>query len=348
MRVIKFILPFILILVIYLFLPHFLANVSKINVMSFNEPANGLEILLARRAFNTARFDRNCSILFIGTSRTMAGYDASFFADKIAIAEKLDASPCSINLGNLGNSPRALEQFVTNYDLQPDLLILEFSPHIFFGVQEFEQTESDFDLYQLSKQVYELRVEKFFSTFSSAAIKLDPAFLYTFFSKSNIENAGNLYPYLVINSFGLGQKLQPDGQVLYHSYLPNAGTTQEVARFLDNTLNNFVRDYSFATFNEYEWEAFLNICKEFGARRIVVVRPPVAPDLYDFENDALWIAVERIVPELGLLGIEYVDMNPNTYSSLDFSHVDWYDTQKLTFDLFTKLEPWLRNNYFRR
>jgi len=348
MRYLRLFLPFGLIFVLYAALPYVLAFFSGTPVIQFNEAENGALILAQRRKFET-EIPSDCDIYFVGTSRTMADYDPGLFAQLVRRDLDLASTPCGLNLGNLGNSPRFLFEAIQNINLDPDLLILEFSPHLFVRDQALEAQQTFFEQYRSAVLKFSLSASGRLRDILhlNAALKLDPAAIY---SLANGESdrpytTEEVYLYLAFSFFGRGQTYNSDGQVTYRTYLNNPQSLQIFEDSLDTDLNNFIRDFSNQTFNSEEWNAYVEIIDYISPSQVVVVRPPVSQEMYQFENEEMAEIIERAMDVFEQFNILYVDLNPNEYSTLDSSHVDWIDSSQVTTDLAKAIMDWVKENF---
>ncbi|MEX1071855.1 MAG: hypothetical protein WEC37_04435 [Anaerolineales bacterium] len=343
----KYFLPFGLIFGLYTTLPHALAFMSQIDIVKFNEAKNGALILAQRMDFEAA-IPPECDIYFAGTSRTMADYDPSLFAQIIQSNLGLAAIPCGLNLGNLGNSPRFLLRAAQNANLKPDLLILEFSPHIFSRDQETQEQRTIFQNYRSSIQILELGVSGYLreKLLLNGTLKIDPAAVFILARSERAFTAEEIYLFLTYSHFGRGQTYNSDGQVSYRTYLSDSEALKIFAGDIDADLDNFIGRNQ--AFNSDEWNAYLGIINYVSVNRIVVVRPPVSPEMYLFENEEMGKIIEMAQNVFDQIGILYIDLNPNEYSILDSSHVDWIDTDQVTTNLVQIMEQWLQENFTAR
>lgn len=348
MRLLRYLFPFALIFLLYLSLPHILASSGGNELFTFNGPENGA-LILNERARNQRGQVEHCDTYFIGTSRTMADFDPSLFADLIQEANISPELSCATNLGNLGNSAIQLSQAFPVDIINPDLVIVEFSPHTFFTTTDLQAEKSAFTDHSRNKQYIELTLDGWLrkSLHLEGTLQIDPAALYIYANQAGkgLAESTDLYPFLATSYFGAGQRFQGDGQVWYRSYFKDSDSARGISEWVDTSLNDFEQSYSETAFSEAEWEAFLDFVQSLGNKRVVIVRPPVSEDLYKFENDELGEPIEKLRVAVKQMDLFYIDINPNDFFSLDESHVDWYETPRLTESLFYWMESWLRKHF---
>lgn len=66
---------------------------------------------------------------------------------------------------------------------------------------------------------------------------------------------------------------------------------------------------------------------------LYLVRPPVAPALYELKNHLGTHLTQRIRALATRHGAAYIDLNSHDYSTSDLTHIDWFDTERLSRDL---------------
>lgn len=345
MRYLKLFVPFIIILGLYALLPRALASLSGMPVAKYNGSLNGANILQMRLKYLSFDIPTNCDIYFVGTSRTMADYDPSIFVEFLEPKLDLQEPLCALNLGNLGNSPRHLLQLMKSNGFRPRILILEFSPQMFYRDLVIEKPTGWFSRYRSWVQLTELktngRLKKLLMFDASLSVRPDSIYFLLAQQHSSPIELANLYEYWAYSSFGRGQTYHPDGQVSYRNYLSNPSLLNVFGSSLDTDLDNFIKAYSGQTFNEREWSSFEELLTIIGRSHVVIVRPPVAADTYNFENNTLSEAVARMITLEKRTGVLYVDLNPNDYQSVDHSHIDGLDTDRVTRDLASMLLEWI-------
>ncbi len=344
MKYIKLFLPFALILLA--------ANLAlrRFDSLCGGEPYNvsleGARILRYRQLMQNPQFAQGAEILFVGTSRTMADYDPEIFAQTLSRELGLARVPAALNLGNLGNYPAQLEAYLKAGELRPKILILEFSPHI-FTLEEDAQTP--FRRYKAAVAPYEL----FVSGWATQALGLQ-----NLSWAVSYEAAAILQPRLNrqtlclrerLRAYRYGQRLKPNGQVWYRVYLPDSAAAELARRkgFAPVEYGAFEKIYLAGDFKETEWQAYQRIVAEVFANggAVIIVRPPVAPELYALENRQKRI-LKTAAAFFAARGVPYLDLNPHAYRTLDMSHVDWYDTAKLSADLAARAAPYVAADSF--
>jgi hypothetical protein len=180
-----------------------------------------------------------------------------------------------------------------------------------------------------------------------ASLKIDPAALYSLGMQVIQKQISlrDLYVFLSYSAFGRGQTFRPDGQVAYRTYLSSQDSVFLMKDAIDTDFDNFVKNYTNRPFNQDEWAAYIRVIKNLSPNRIIIVRPPVSANMYAFENEDMADTVKLAGEIFKTLGLLYIDMNPNPYSSLDHSHIEWYDTDRVTADFLLSAKQWLLDNY---
>lgn len=344
MKYAKLFLPFIVILIACSQALHGFASICASNVTPYNESLEGARIMLYKKEIENPASVKDVDILFAGTSRTMADYDPQVFAKTLAANVPLPYAPSARNLGNMANYPTLFEAYLKSGGLRPKLLIIEFSPHIFIREAEAQKPPDRFSEYRVNVKIQELFVEGWSAQiFGLEELGwISPSSLYAL-SKSRVTQSaacGAELDIFRLGAYGYGQKLKEGGQVAYRTYLPNRQASEKARSLIQTEYGMFESVYLVGSFNESEWEAYKRIISDADSQgSVVVVRPPLDPELYALENQQLPDVVNLVTEYLASNGIPYVDMNSHNYYSLDMSHVDWYDTPKLSEDLALKIIP---------
>lgn len=339
MKYVKLFLPFVLIL--------FAAN-RALRLLDFecggapyNASLEGAKILRYRRLIQNPKFAQDADILFVGTSRTMADYNPDIFARTVSERLGLARVPVGLNLGNLGNYPTEFEAYLKQGGLRPKLLILEFSPHI-FTLEEDPQTP--FRRYRAAVAPYEL----FAGGLLIQALGLENLPWAASYWAATIAQPRANREWICLRerlrAYNYGQRLQPNGQVFYRIYLPDSAAADLARRkgFAPVEYGAFEKIYLAGGFKEQQWAAYQRIIADVAANGgvVILVRPPVAPELYALENGKKPI-LKKTLAYFAEEQIPYVDLNPHAYRALDMSHVDWYDTAALSEDLALRILPYL-------
>ena len=68
--------------------------------------------------------------------------------------------------------------------------------------------------------------------------------------------------------------------------------------------------------------------------------------MYALEEQTHGDLIARVARYLEDQGIPYIDLNPGDYHSTDLSHIDWYDTARLSADFAKRLAPVIRPGLF--
>jgi hypothetical protein len=308
-------------------------------ITPYNPSLEGGRILRYRKQIESPSFAKDADILFVGTSRTMADYDPDIFAQTLSKNIPLPYTPSGRNLGNLGNAPTSLEAYLNAGKLRPKILVLEFSPHIFSLKEEKPLTQ--FDNYRSTVMIQDLLI----SGWTAQILGLENTWAASYLLATLLNPTANHARTCVekqMKAYQYGQRLRENGQVYYRVYLPDWKSTK-IARehgFVPLEYKAFQDIYLVGKFRESEWEAYKRIIQSARSKGVlvIVVRPAVAPELYDLENQKKRV-VDTVTQYLAKQNVVYVDLNPNDYHSLDMSHIDWYDTPRLSADLALKIIP---------
>jgi hypothetical protein len=223
----------------------------------------------------------------------------------------------------------------------PRLLILEFAPHLLLeGKGHLPPTPTT-----LAEWVawYRSRIavaEDFISGFVMEALGmadrpvLDTATLKgigTVFRQP--DKATEVFWRLRGGRFGYGQRRQPDGQVQYVGFLPNASA----AAFLGDTrseLGAYDTIYLARPYRPEAWQALQDLIRlRSDSTEVVVIRAPTGADVYALENARHGERIRMVEDFVKSLGAVYLDLNPHPYHSVDHSHIDGYDTGRLAHQL---------------
>lgn len=344
MKVPKLFFPFVIILIVCGQALNLIGLICGAQLESYNQNLEGARILLYRRGLADSTSLKKIDILFAGTSRTMADYDPEIFAETLAKNIPLPSTPTGRNLGNLANYPDTFESYLNSGQVHPKLLIIEFSPHMFVLPDEVAEKSDLYSKYRLNTRIQELFIDGWIRKMLGLDDLgwLSPSAL---LSLTNTRSArrltcGGKLDVIRLNAYGYGQRLKEGGQVPYHVYLPDRQAAESMRQFASTEYAEYKNVYLVGSFKDPEWEAYKRIIRSVQSHgSVVVVRPAVDPALYALENQQLPSVIGTVTQYLASNEIPYVDMNPNDYSALDTSHIDWYDTPKLSQDLALKIIP---------
>lgn len=323
-------------------IPFILAKQSGVEFTPFNANLEGAKILHHR---NTIKKDdgRKYDFLMAGTSRTMADFSPQIIAETYGNLRGTSQQYLGRNLGNIANYYVEFEMLYTQLP-QHDVLVLEFSPHMLLGGLDEYQDRHNFNYfkeYRRRLDEFEFRLTGLFQKvigFEERFV-LNPRMirdLYNHFVNKSI-SLKRLFTKSRVNN-GYGQVLQADGQIFYYTYIPDEVTGESLRKYRSEykTYKNKILKQPFS---QLSFEAFKNIV--LMESKIVVVRPPVARELYKLENTLAEEEVRMVEQFLQENNITYIDMNPGQWFSTDMSHIDWYDTAEVSRALATLLHKHL-------
>jgi hypothetical protein len=254
------------------------------------------------------------------------------------------------NLGNVANSYAAFEAVLDKLPL-PKILVLEFSPHVVLGHAPPERlNEGMFQRYRSLIREFELLLA---GRLRQVLLLEDPLVINGDALRTAVEQARtgktdlqHLY-YAMRSAHGYGQRLQPDGQVYYRSYLPDRRAAGKLTG-ASSEYGAFESIHLAGSLDPDALSALERIVQRFRAdRQLVIVRPPVSGEIYELENRMQRDAIDRVTAFLSRLGVPYVDMNPSPYQFTDLSHIDWYDTAEATASLAQRLDRAVEWNRFQ-
>jgi hypothetical protein len=308
-----------------------------IRYIPHNDGLEGSRIMATRAENGRGEHLDNLDILLIGSSRTMA----DFSSDVIARNLSENGRPVrAYNLGNLGNDWRWADANLTGTRM-PRVLVLEFSPHLFAVPYPTDTGKDWYDTYREWVAQIEVGVS---GTVREGLglhtmLKLNHASAKAAYRALTDDTIGlaDLFFYLRYEGEG-GQMMRDDGQVYYHSFLPDRSAGQGVRAFGIRGLDPFAAMAGQS--NPSAWNAFDSLLRRaIDHCEIVIVRPPVDSAMYDLENSTFAEIITRMCSRLKAYGIPYIDLNPHPYFSTDMSHIDWYETTALSRELARRMAP---------
>lgn len=337
MRFIRFLLPFLLIVLLLSRGPQILALFGHMKYIEYHVTLEGNRILRAREKLLKGEYPPNYQMLLAGSSRTMADFGPRLI--EAEIGKTLQGLPRirGFNLGNVANCYSDFEKHVRKYG--PPLLVLEFSPHLMLksmrcneSLPEPSAIHRGFSAYRKWIEEREQKV----SGFVLAKLGLDefltlragvPKLLWS--ALRNKEHDFSRVYVATRSHNGYGQVIQPDGQVFYHAYLPDKRAAKLYRELEGGSYGEFDLRLN-SPLDEIQWNSLKRIIELFSGpgRQLVVLRPPVAPELYLLENRRQAPQIERVISYLSKHHVPYLDMNPNEFFMADESHIDWFDTNQ--------------------
>lgn len=319
-------------------IPAWLAESAGHDFTPYNGNLEGARILHHR---NMVKKIDHMSYDFIlaGTSRVMSDFSPAIIASSFHQACNDNSDLSGKNLGNIANYYVEFEQLLPQLP-KHKVLILEFSPHMLLGGTDEYNDRHNFDYFRTYRR-YITKMEYWLTGYFQKLIHfeerliLSPRMILAFINRY-IKNSINTERLLLINRMnsGYGQILQEDGQIFYYTYIPDAktGKTLRKNRSEYNVYKNKVLK---APFSQERFDAFMRIADTH--EKMVVVRPPIAKELYALENLLVKEKISMVVEGLSQRGITYIDMNPHHWYSTDMSHIDWYDTKEVSKNLGKRL-----------
>lgn len=317
-----------------------------------NKNLEGARILEAREDPVAAARAAGATLFVAGTSRSMANYDAVLLAELLGRDRKGEPY-VGYNLGNVANHPSV---FMRSHELGdiPGLWIIEFSPHMLldYGAVSADPPGDDtwegrFRRYRARQLRLEARASGLAAAWTGFAdrARLTPGTV----ARAGLSTIGRgsdsrTVFYQSLHSSGPGQVLHRNGHVHYFRYLPGVESSTLLRRVQPGALPGYHATLS-RPFVQAEWDAYRSWVRTAAATgSAVVVRPPVSPELYALEIERTEGVIRRVTDWLETEGIPYIDLNDAEYGSTDGSHVDWYDTERLTRTLAAKVGHALRED----
>ena len=270
--------------------------------------------------------------LLIGTSRTMADYNPEQI-EKTWRKHQWGTSYSPVfNLGNLGNWPSQLLANKQVFDINPTLVVLEFSPHMFLTGAPIKPTRtSRYEQYRQWKKTTESLLLGWITSTTGLddTLNLWPRTIIGFLNaiKNHSREACAATFYETLRSNGFGQILGPRGQVTYRNYLPDRQAAILLNQRFSGSLEEYRNRFQRKKMSEKELKSYLEIIDKFAQKaQVVIVRPPLDERMYKLENRYGAKLSETLISQLGKRRIPFIDLNPNNFYSSDQSHIDWYDT----------------------
>lgn len=312
-----------------------LAHLAGVAYRPDYQALQGERIIAYRNAVLRHDLPASIDLLFAGTSRTMADYDASRVMRGLSRGPACPQTPLALNAGNIANHYDAFLRWYRQSQSHIRIMVLEFSPHVLLrhhgpdvlassapvglfqryrrGVEDFERRFSAYVLYGIGFGD-PLRLNIPVHAVARALRSGNPAGAYSLMRAVN----------------GYGQVLQADGQVYYRNYF-FAPWQSRLARPLMSELGTYAGRNLRHDPDPVAWSSMQAIIRLAARRgtRLVFVRPAVSDGMYRLENRMQGPLIARFTSYLRQQRLPYIDLNPNEYASTDDSHIDWFDTPAL-------------------
>lgn len=311
-------------------------------IRSWRQPGSVLE---HGRALREGRVGAEYDVWFAGSSRIMAAFSAAAVARSLSDSRSETAGLTAYNLANVANDMGWFAEFLGSRPL-PKLMVLEFSPHLLLNgktnSKPIPRGASDaFMSYRKWVENLENRLADFFSVKLQMAQRVH-------IDADTPRDAVRLltdpdyglwdFVYGVLKLSNVGQLIMPDGQTAYRIYLPDRESAAKM-RKKEIYLKSFSEGSLLGGLNPKAWDGFTRIVSLFEGKneQLIMVRPPLPPEMYDLENDVGREAVDKTLSYLREKGVAYVDMSPSSYASVDLSHIEWFETGEASRELAEKL-----------
>ena len=341
--------PFFIVVIVLAGAMRLLAFLAGETFTPYNPDLEGARILAHRADLIEGDFPRGYDVLFAGTSRTMADFAADDIATDLGEACHAGRRIAGYNLGNVADSYQEFLARIRHID-RPRLLVLEFSPHVMLEDAPAAPPRANrlvrvYRRYRTNLAIFETMFAGWLKGQLGIAelIHLQPGQwqkLAQTMPRGDGRDLARLY-YLLRVFQGYGTRIAEAGQVYYWTYFPNPAAAQLV----DGAASEYDLYTSLlsAQPSDSAWRSFGEILDLFdAAHQIVVVRPAVSAPIYRLENAKQSELILRVTRYLRDRGIAYIDLNPNEYRSTDGSHIDWYDTKRVSQDLAARLSRFIR------
>ena len=352
LRRILFLAPFVAALALVAGAMRLLAFLAGQPYVPYNPDLEGAKIVASRdraRDNPSVKYD----LIFGGTSRTLADYDTEIAAAELGRRCRADRHLTSYNLGRLALFYSVFLDYLRTSEL-PKLLVLEFSPHVLLDYSPDgkprppQEARADW----LGYEAYRSRLKLDEVVFTGAAesalglsdlIQMNPGHLVLIvraLRRHPDNRLARLY-YMLRSTQGEGVRIGDAGQVLYRIYFPG----RDAAKLVDDVESEYGKYVGWLASppDPDAWRSFTGILDLFASGgQVVVVRPPVAPEIYALENKRQAAMIADVAAYLRGRGVAYIDMNGGDYFSTDRTHIDWYDTARLSRDVARRLAEVVR------
>lgn len=286
-------------------------------------------------------------LVLAGTSRTASNYDPTVLVE--AIREQTGHGPTTAwNLGRvLPNRMVAFEASLSDRQL-PTVLVLECSPHLFFQPERPEPATTTYGTWRKHVAAFEQRV----SGIVRAALGLEDLLTLSHRSLKLIKQTfvdgrwtARQCFYGILSYSTSEHRVGNAGHVHFRAYLPDRSASDALRPLVrPRVLSDYAGTFASGV-SEETVDAYLRLIARYEARDryLFLVRPPVSADLYELENRSGADLLDRIRKRADAHGAAWIDLNPSDYASADLTHVDWFDTARLSRDLGRRLAdhaPW--------
>jgi hypothetical protein len=342
MEKLKIILPFLLILFLASILWPGIAFMAGERLPTHNNQLEGARILEYRRNIIRNFPALDYDVILAGSSRTMSDFSPRVIRSSLARWLSRDVTVC-----NAGNVASKMSEFdaLLNKGCRARCVVLEFSPHMF---GDAEPAKNDFPVFQrwrLNTKIFELRVSGYFRRFLGMGNLVAAPQIIVPRVAEGVKRAGFSFKLVYMSLFGTQgyfEQQQDDGQVYYRVFLKDRADSEFYRSIYGARIEQNVGRQQHP--NKNEWRSFVDIVNKCRERkiRLILVRPPLSAGMYRKENSMQSEVISRVRSYARLNKIPYMDMNPNTYSLADDSHVDWFDTEAASLELAKSLKNILK------
>lgn len=357
MRKLKLVIPFFCVIAVLAGMMRLLAGLAGERYVAFNPELAGAVILEHRARLAQGDYPPGQDFYFAGTSRTMADFAPGPVAAVLNRRCDADHPLTGYNLGNVADDYGAFYTQLRRVGL-PRLLVLELMPRVLLddptgahGVEARPPSgalERSYRDYKTRMSIFETYVAGGTREFLALGdlVNIRPGQLVLLWQalQNRDDRLARVY-YALRNFQGSGSRMADRGQVDYRSYLPD----RRAASLSGDSASEY-QAYAVwlkAPPRAAAWQDLVNILDLFGPdREVVVVRAPVAPVMYALEERTHGDLLARAARYFNERAIPYIDLNPGDYHSTDLSHIDWYDTARLSEDFAKRLASVVRPGLF--
>ena len=309
-----------------------LAWLAGIPFIRYAPLVEGERILRNRKLIWNGQGPRNFQIYLAGSSQTMSAFNPSQIMDAAALKDTAGIRAQAYNLGNVSSCYSEFLEYLSRH--HPRILILEYAPHLMS--RDFDAAKKTSGSLQKIFQGYREKISDLESLLSAHArtflgldefLSLRETFVSLFKKIITNEHALKAVYIHFRSASGYGQVLKEDGQVWYRVYLPDKEAARIYRETTGGEFDAFKRGLS-KDWNRRQFEDLKQIVLMYSrpGYQLIVIRPPVARELYTLENRLQAPQVREVTDWLRRHSIAYLDLNPNDFYPADMSHLDWYDT----------------------
>lgn len=332
----KKLLPYLLILWLANHINWFTGKIAGEPYIEVNKPLEDSRILTYRKNLKQGTIPISKDFVCVGTSRTIAAFNPTLLSGHLknhSIFKSKD--PIGTNLGNLCNAPLEYEFMQKKYRIQPEMTILEFTPHMMIRpTWKFQQQDWPRQ-YQLFKQETDLWFTGLFKQWTGLTdiFYAKPRYIYHILNMKFNKNMSlsAIYYFMRCTTSAYGGKMKSDGHADFWPYIPNAEASLEFSRMYNTELNAYKRSIINARLNQDEWKAYQRIILNQiqQGHKIIIVRPPVDREIYQLENNHLQMVIKPFHSFLQRHQVPYLDMNPNDFIQTDKTHLNWFHVEEV-------------------